>query len=153
MKIITCIILLGLIALQGNGASGTDGKPPATEEVPPYHSAAPKGKDAAALGTKEFDADPKMKVLYAQANHVRKVLYQLPCYCKCSRYLHHASLLACYREKHATTCDICQKESVYAYEQAQKGQTVEQIRNDIISGKWKDVDVDARVAAQAGRKK
>jgi hypothetical protein len=151
MKVITLLVLLGMMVLQGNGGTREDNKA-ASQQVPPYHNAAPRGREAAALDVREFAGDPKMKVLYGQANRVRKVLYQLPCYCKCSRYLHHGSLLACYREKHATTCDTCQKESIYAFEQAQAGKSVEQIRQEIVKGAWKDIDVDAHVAAQQNRK-
>jgi Protein of unknown function with PCYCGC motif len=151
MKIILGCVLLGFFTLQGAGTSGSDDK--ATPEVPPYHKTAPRGRDADSLkDLKQFKSDPKMNLLYGRANQVRKVLYQLPCFCKCSRYIGHTSLLSCFREKHATTCDICQKEAIYAFEQAKKGQSVDQIRQDIISGRWKEVDMEAYVALYTGKK-
>lgn len=152
MKISTILIWLIVATLQGVKMNGSDNKPTTEQEVPAFHNAPPEGHDADALDLKEFESDPKMSTVYGRANESRKVLYQLPCYCKCTKYLHHASLLNCYREKHATTCEICQKEAIYAFEQSKKGQTVEQIRQDVIKGSWKDVNVDTYVASQQDKK-
>ena len=152
MKTIVGVLFLGLLTLQTARSIGAEDKT-APPEVPPYHHSPPQGHEADVLkDLKEFSSDPKMGLIYNRANQARKVLYQLPCFCKCSRYIGHTSLLSCYREKHATTCDVCQKEAIFAYEQSKKGQSVEQIRQDIISGKWKDINMEAYLASEAHRR-
>jgi hypothetical protein len=152
MKICSICIWIIVVALQGVKMSGSDQITATTQDVPAFHNSAPTGHDADALDAKEFNTDPKMHTIYDRANQSRKVLYQLPCYCKCTRYLKHTSLLSCFREKHATTCEICQKEALYAYDQTKKGQTVAQIRKEVVKGSWKTVDVDAYVSSSQDKK-
>jgi len=152
MRIILGFVLFGFLTLPTAGSRGGEdkGAPP---EVPPYHHAPPQGHEADSLkDLKEFASDPKMSLVYGRANQARKVLYQLPCFCKCSRYIGHTSLLSCFRGKHATTCDICQKEAIYAYEQAKNGQSVDQIRQDIINGRWKEVSMETYLASHTSKK-
>ena len=53
----------------------------------------------------------------------------------------HKSLLDCYLSEHASGCDECRKEAIFAYEQTRKGKTPTQIRNAIIRGDWKSVNL------------
>ncbi len=152
MKACTVLIWLVLATIQGVKMNGIDDKTTTTQDVPAFHNAAPQGHEGDALDVKQFADDPKMRTVYGRANEARDVLYQLPCYCKCTRYLKHTSLLSCYREKHATTCDICQKEAIFAYEKAKKGESVAQIRQEVIKGDWKDVNVEDYVSSQTSKK-
>lgn len=74
---------------------------------------------------------------------MKEVLYQQPCYCYCdrNRRLGHKSLLDCFVDKHAAECELCKKEAVYDYLQSKAGKTPTEIREDIIEGKWKEVDL------------
>ena len=77
---------------------------------------------------------------YVLAGRIKKVLYQQPCYCHCDRSQGHGSLLDCYVSRHATGCDVCQKEDFYAYEQTHLGKSPAQIREAIMRGDWQKVD-------------
>jgi hypothetical protein len=152
MKFCTVLIWVILATIQGVKMSGIDDKATAQQDVPAFHNAPPQGHEGDALDVKQFANDPKMRTVYGRADEARNVLYQLPCYCKCTRYLKHTSLLSCYREKHATTCDICQKEAIFAYEKAKKGESVAQIREEVVKGDWKDMNVDSYVSSQQDKK-
>jgi hypothetical protein len=108
--------------------------------TPPYHHAPPKGSLPATLRPDQF-SDPVVRNCYALAATIKKTLYQLPCYCPCWRTEGHKSLLDCYITKHASLCDWCQQEAVYAYLQQRKGLSVAEIRAGIEKGEWKKVNL------------
>jgi hypothetical protein len=114
---------------------------PAVSRIPAYHAEPPTGPLPATLDPKLFPDRMNQKV-YALAAKEKKILYQLPCYCGCDREaVHHQSLLDCYCDRHASFCATCRMEAVFAYQEHRKGKTAVQIRNEIIAGKWRDVDL------------
>ena len=121
---------------------------PAAQDIPAYHSAAPKGALPATLPASGF-ADPLTKKAYAVAARIKPVLYQLPCYCHCDRAAGHTSLLSCYGDMHGSECEICKKEVFYAYEQNRKGKTAAQIRAGIVHGDWQKVELSKYAAPLA----
>ncbi|HEV2224343.1 MAG TPA: CYCXC family (seleno)protein [Candidatus Acidoferrales bacterium] len=110
------------------------------QQVPAYHSAAPKGALPSTLPAHNF-TDPLTKKAYGYAAKIKPVLYQLPCYCHCDQAVGHTSLLSCYRDQHGAECEVCKKELFYAYEQNRGGKTAPQIRAGIIRGEWQKVDL------------
>jgi len=84
---------------------------------------------------------PYQKKAYLLAAKIPNVLHQQPCYCYCDR-MGHNSLHSCYESTHAANCGACLKELYYSYDQTQKGKTPRQIREGIIQGEWKSVDLD-----------
>ena len=110
------------------------------KDVPAYHKNPPSGPLPATLDPKQF-GDAVTQNIYALAARVKEVLYQEPCYCGCDKDAGHKSLLDCYVDRHGSFCDVCKKEAVYAYVHTKQGETAEQIRKEIIEGKWKDVDL------------
>ncbi len=78
---------------------------------------------------------------YDLASKIPAVLHQQPCYCYCDR-MGHNSLHSCFENTHGARCDICLKELYYTYEQHQKGKTARQIRQGIIAGGWRQVNLD-----------
>jgi len=68
---------------------------------------------------------------YSVAKEIPDVLAQQPCYCYCQR-MGHRSLLDCFRDLHATSCDICINEARLAGRLHQQGKPVEEIRALII---------------------
>ncbi len=68
---------------------------------------------------------------YSVAKEIPDVLAQQPCYCYCQR-MGHRSLLDCFRDLHATSCDICINEARLAGRLHQQGKTAEEIRAAII---------------------
>jgi hypothetical protein len=112
------------------------------EDIPAHHEAPPKGPLPATLDPKLF-TDALDQNIYALAAKEKKILYQQPCYCHCDREVGHQSLLDCYVDRHASMCSTCKMEAVFAYEEWKKGKTAAQIRQEIIDGKWRTVDLSA----------
>jgi len=84
---------------------------------------------------------PYQKRSYQIARKISSVLHQQPCYCYCDR-IGHRSLRSCFESTHAAQCPACMKEAFYAYRETQKGKTAAQIRDGIIRGEWKSIDLD-----------
>jgi hypothetical protein len=110
------------------------------EPVPAYHTSLPVGEIPATLSPSLF-TDPIVQNAYRLAAHIRKILYQEPCYCHCDRSLGHGSLLDCFAGNHAGECGTCLREGLYTYEQSRKGKSAAQIREGIERGDWQKVDV------------
>lgn len=125
-------------------ASQAQSTPPATTggpaDLPAYHEKAPKDPLPATLDPMLFP-DRLNQNVYALAAKEKKILYQQPCYCRCDREVGHKSLLDCYVDRHASVCATCKMEAVFAYQEMQKGKTAAQIRQEIIDGKWRTVDL------------
>ncbi len=120
--------------------------------VPAYNAAPPpKGKKLPPILPKENlwaeNAQyPHQTHAYELAAKIPNVLHQQPCYCYCDRGMGHNSLHSCFENTHGAQCDVCLKELYYSYGQTKKGKTAAQIRKGIISGEWKQVDVQAAAA-------
>lgn len=110
------------------------------EPVPAFHGQPPAGELPPTMDPSTF-TDKLVFNAYLVAGRIKKVLYQQPCYCHCDRAAGHGSLLDCYVGQHGTHCDICQKEVFYSYEQTRAGKTPPQIREGIIRGDWRQVDL------------
>ena len=82
---------------------------------------------------------------YELASKIENVLYQQPCYCYCDR-MGHKSLHSCFENTHGAECAICLKELYYTYAQHRSGKTAKQIRQGIIRGDWKQVDLHSAAA-------
>lgn len=119
--------------------------------VPAYNAAPPpKGKQLPPiLGREELWGDNAQYAFqtkaYELAAKIPAVLHQQPCYCYCDR-MGHNSLHSCFENTHGAQCDICMKELFYAYGETKKGKTARQIRQGIIRGDWRQVNVQAAAA-------
>jgi hypothetical protein len=78
---------------------------------------------------------------YELAAKIPNVLHQQPCYCYCDRGMGHNSLHSCFEGTHGAQCAVCLKEAYYSYSLHQKGKTAAQIRQGIIKGEWKQVNL------------
>lgn len=78
---------------------------------------------------------------YELAAKIPTVIHQQPCYCYCDR-IGHNSLHSCFENTHGAECDTCLKELYYSYVEYKKGKTAAQIRQGIIKGEWKQVDLE-----------
>jgi len=130
----------GLSAARAQQTQSTPSGSSAKRPVPAYHSSAPKGPLPPTLDPAQF-SDLETRNIYALAAKVEAILYQEPCYCGCDKEDHHKSLLDCYTSMHASGCELCKKEAVFAATESQKGKTAAQIRKEIIAGQWKTVDL------------
>lgn len=110
------------------------------ESVPAFHEKAPAGPLPSTMPADSFQ-DPIVQNAYALAAKIKRVLYQEPCYCHCDRSAGHNSLLDCFASRHGSGCGVCLSEAIYSYEQTGKGRTPAQIRESIIHGDWKTVDL------------
>lgn len=115
--------------------------------VPAYNAAPPpRGKKLPPILSKESlwaeNAQyPYQTKAYELAAKIPSVIHQQPCYCYCDRGMGHNSLHSCFENTHGAQCDVCLKELYYSYAQTKKGKTPTQIRQGIIKGEWKQVDL------------
>ncbi|MGH9533403.1 MAG: CYCXC family (seleno)protein [Terriglobales bacterium] len=122
-------------------------EPPVVHEpgVPAFHASAPRSALPPTLPPSDF-TDPRVQNAYAMAAHVKDVLYQEPCYCRCDKSLGHTSLYSCFAGTHASVCETCLMEGIFTYLQTQKGKTPGQIRAEIIRGDWKAINLNQFLA-------
>ena len=136
-------IVVGLALLsfaQGDGVPAFHQAPPAkTAKLPPIMA-----EDQ--LWGANFQY-AYQKRAYQLAAKIPNVLYQLPCYCYCDR-MGHQSLRSCYESTHGSQCSHCMKELYYAYFQTKAGKKPSQIREGIIRGEWRSIDL-AQAAEQS----
>jgi hypothetical protein len=115
--------------------------------VPHFNAAPPaKGAKLPPILTKdqlwgENAQYPYQTHAYELAARIPAVLYQQPCYCYCDRGMGHNSLHSCFEGTHGAQCSVCLKELYYSYSMHQKKKTAAQIRQGIIKGEWKQVDL------------
>lgn len=117
-------------------------------DVPAYHPhaplnvrALPKILSGAQLTGPNFRYHWQVHA-YQDAAKIGSVLYQLPCYCRCDRELGHTSLRSCYEGLHATECDVCAKEGLYAYQKTMQGWTPARIRAGIERRDYDSINLD-----------
>ncbi|TAM83431.1 MAG: hypothetical protein EPN47_04795 [Acidobacteria bacterium] len=108
--------------------------------VPHYHTLPHLNRFPRTLSPNLF-RDQATAEVYRIAPRMERLLYQLPCYCYCDRSLGHTCLLDCFVGTHASECEICQQEAVYAFCQKLKGRTLSEIRTDILRGAWEKVEL------------
>jgi len=148
----------GLLLLPQQSRSGGSHLSSASEpqsatnaDIPAFHNEAATGALPATMSPDNF-SDPLAQNAYALAAHVKKVLYQQPCYCHCDRSQGHESLLDCFVSKHGAGCGVCVREDLYSYQQTRKGKSPAQIRAGIIQGEWQSVDVSKYQTPPAANK-
>jgi hypothetical protein len=139
-------VLLALpIALLTVGASAQWALP--TDDVPAFHATAPApgAKLEPILTEAQLRAAgatlPWQFRVYALAARVPRILYQLPCNCRCDRALGHASLESCFSGTHGMECSTCAQEGVYAYRMTKLGKTPAQIRAGIAAHEYENIDL------------
>lgn len=146
------LALLVLPRQSASSASHLSAAAPQSEgDVPAFHNEAPAGALPPTMSPDNF-SDPVVQNAYTLASHIKKVLYQQPCYCHCDRSQGHESLLDCFVSKHGAGCDTCVREDLYSYEQTRKGKTPAQIRAGIIQGQWQSVDLSKYQTPPAAHK-
>lgn len=128
-------------------AGMTQGQLTSNSAVPAFHSAPPaKGEILLAVLTEKQLAEqgltqPAQLAAYKAAAKVPGVLYQMPCYCFCDRNHGHTSLHSCFEGTHGANCGTCMAEALYSYQQSKRGWTAKMIRDGILRGDWKLMDL------------
>jgi hypothetical protein len=116
-------------------------------DVPAFHKAPPaEGEKLPPILTQRELAESGMtqaaqKEAYNAAAKIPGVLHQLPCYCYCHRNHGHHSLRSCFEGTHGANCNTCMAEALYAYQMTKKGWSVRMIRDAIIRGDFKVIDL------------
>jgi hypothetical protein len=122
--------------------------------VPHFNAAPPTaGDELAPILTKDQLFGPNAQYpyqthAYELAAKIPKVLYQQPCYCHCDRNMGHNSLHSCFSGTHGAECGTCLKELYYTYTMYKQHQTARQIREGIIKGDWKTIDLATAASIQ-----
>jgi len=125
----------------------THGQNTAANGVPAFHATRPLAatKLPPILTQKQLAdqglIDPAQKEAYKAAARASSVVYQMPCYCYCDRAHGHTSLRSCFEGTHGAQCGTCMQEALYSYRQSKKGWTAKMIRNGILQGDYKLVDL------------
>jgi hypothetical protein len=128
------IVVFAVVAFgQGDHVPAYNNAPPKAGAVPPV---LPKDQQTGELFSHGYQAHA-----YELAARIPAVLHQLPCYCYCER-IGHQSLHTCFESNHGAHCGICMKEVYYAYQQTKLKKTPAQIRDGIIKGEWKSIDLE-----------
>ena len=115
--------------------------------VPAFHPARPvAGTKLPPILTEKQLAEqgliaPAQKESYKAAARISSVVYQMPCYCYCDRAHGHRSLRSCFEDTHGANCGTCMQEALYSYRQSKKGWTAKMIRDGIIRGDFKMIDL------------
>ena len=78
---------------------------------------------------------------YKAAAKVPNLAYQMPCYCYCDRGHGHTSLHSCFESPHGANCGTCMAEALYTYQMSKKGWSAKEIREGIMHGQFKNVDL------------
>lgn len=118
------------------------------DDIPAYHATAPaKGETLPpVLSGNQLAGDyfryPWQKEVYMEAAQVPRVLYQLPCYCRCDKALGHTSLHSCFEGTHGAVCSTCAKEGAYAYKMTKLGKTPKEIRDGIERKDYESIDLN-----------
>jgi hypothetical protein len=119
-----------------------------TNPVPAYHTSPPpkNAKLAPILSQQQLEqyglTMPAQREAYKAAAKASSVLYQMPCYCYCDRNHGHKSLRSCFEGTHGANCGTCAQEALYSYQMSKKGWSVKQIRDGIIRGDFKQIDLE-----------
>lgn len=149
MKRVVVLTLLFLAALFVFG-QGENQKP---SRVPAYNAGPPKkGVFVPPILPEDALWGENFKFAYQShayelASKVSDVIYQQPCYCYCDR-IGHNSLHSCFESTHAAGCAACLRELYYSYQQTRRHKTPAQVRQGIIRGEWKQVDLDKAASIQ-----
>ena len=116
-------------------------------QLPAFHATPPPQGEVlpAVLTEKQLAAQglaqPVQVASYKAVARMPKVMYQQPCYCYCDRAHGHTSLHSCFESTHGANCSTCMGEALYAYKMSQKGWTPKMIRDGIVRGDWKLMDL------------
>src|SRR4029077_10231990 len=84
---------------------------------------------------------PAQKESYKAAARASSVVYQMPCYCYCDRAHGHTSLRSCFESTHGANCGTCMQEALYSYRQSRRGWSAKKIRDGIMRGDYKLLDL------------
>ena len=86
--------------------------------------------------------NPVIMHAYTVAKQIPGVLAQQPCYCHCDMTAGHRGLLDCYADLHGSSCSVCVQEALLTEKLTKEGRSPSQIREAIIRGDWRTVELN-----------
>ena len=142
MKYLAAILAIVFVAgmTHGQFLNQANSTPASHPAAPVKGAALPPVLNQAQLAEMGF-TEPAQKESYKAAAKVGNVLYQEPCYCYCDRGHGHTSLRSCFESSHGANCGTCMAEALYSYQMTKKNWTPQQIRDGIIRGDFKTMDL------------
>lgn len=146
MKYFLCVAAIVIAAAMTHAQFAGQTQLP-QNQVPAFHAAVPaKGTTLPPILTLAQLADsgltqPAQKESYKAAVKASAALYQMPCYCHCDQGHGHTSLRSCFESAHGANCSTCMQEALYTYQQSKKGWSTKMIRDSIIRGDYKLLDL------------
>ena len=146
--LLTLSVLAGILSLpsrRADAAGQNQGGSEVSLRALPYHRHPPKAPLPATVDPGRFKENRAAYVAYTVAARTKPVLYQEPCFCRCSKFRGHKSLLDCYTDDHASFCPICRLQAVFTFEQYQRGKSPKQIREAMLAGEVTTIDMDKYV--------
>ncbi len=115
---------------------------PTPETIPSYFASAEAARPyPATLPPSQFP-HPIIARAYLVAQQIPGTLAQQPCYCFCYRTAGHRGLLDCFADLHGAACGVCIQEALLADKLQKEGRTAPQIREAIIRGDWRSVELN-----------
>jgi hypothetical protein len=93
------------------------------------------GENRPTLSPAKFTGNVARAYNIAKQNPV--LLDSMYCYCNCKETFGHKSLLSCYADNHAVSCDICQDQAFFALSQYQTGMNIIKIRKAMDAKFWR----------------
>ena len=112
------------------------------DAVPSYFASAEVARPYPKTLSPEQFPYPIVARAYRVAQQIPGVLAQQPCYCFCYKTVGHRGLLDCYADLHGTSCSVCIQEALLAEKLTNEGRTPAQIREAIIRGDWRSVELN-----------
>ncbi len=137
---LTILLLNGIVIFSLSRNSGRhSGQRTPTGALPYFPSAAAAQPLPRTLEPVQF-SNTSVAAAYEAAKEIPEVLAQQPCSCHCDR-MGHRSLLDCFRTEHASYCDICMKEALFALREYRNGKSPKQIRAAIDEGAYQSIQL------------
>jgi hypothetical protein len=93
------------------------------------------GENRPTLSPAKFTGNVARAYNIAKQNPI--LLDSMYCYCNCKETIGHKSLLSCYADNHAVSCDICQDQAFFAFSQYQTGMEIIKIRKAMDKKFWR----------------
>ncbi|MBM4184150.1 MAG: hypothetical protein FJ207_07955 [Gemmatimonadetes bacterium] len=118
-SVLAALLILAIVAQQGSG-------PTSHHPMPRVDAQASQVMPAA-----RYDTSPRVAETYRKAAEIVSILDGLYCYCFCRETFRHYSLLDCFKDDHAASCDVCLREAEIAYDMNQQGRSLDEIRQTI----------------------
>jgi hypothetical protein len=156
---VLAVFLAGVFywAMQQGGAPFSAGAPASSSptasmtpeytgsKVPAHFESAEAAQPYPATLPPEQFPNPLVAHAYRVAKLIPGTLAQEPCYCFCDQTAGHRGLLDCWTGLHGSECSVCIQEALYTEKLTKAGRTPAQIREAIIAGQWRSVDLDAEL--------